>query len=451
MADFKTKDIEEQMKGKTRCTKCGKILANSNNFYTSNSKLNTHTKRTSLCKDCLTNFYVAFLEETNDTRISIYKLCKLVDFVYLENIYESSLTEAGWNKNFTIIENGLAVWKKYIKTINSLTNYKGLTFEHGDKIYDNAENSLSLTNDIENKKTIEDIEKSVKPKELTDEEIEKKAIYRQNKIDVIKILGYDPFENELEENKPKMFAMLVNMLSEDIQEDTIKVGATLDVIRTRNQIEKIDDAIVSLNKDTKNIIDNMGSVGSLVKTKQLLSKTLTDTVKENRMVEHKSAGANAFTGKEKKIKNLDLEAIQVNLYDQETSMGMQQVADISLRASIRELNFGDDTLSEIVKMQTQEIDKIRMDYKGLKEENRRLKSFCNLNKLKYKDYILKEDWQEELLFNKDEFEKEINNRTEVVKQVSKMSVDEYSEKLQKQKEEEYKNKIKNELIKNKEV
>ena len=128
MADFKTKTLEEQMKGKTRCTKCGKILSETKNFYTSYSRLHTYTGRISLCKDCLTNLYISFLEETNDIRISMYKICELLDFVYLENIYESSLSEAGWNKNYTIVQNGLEVWKKYIKTINSLTNYKGYAF-----------------------------------------------------------------------------------------------------------------------------------------------------------------------------------------------------------------------------------------------------------------------------------------------------------------------------------
>ena len=71
MADFKTKDLDEQMKGKTRCTKCGTILSNTNNFYTSSSKLHTHTGRVSLCKDCLTNLYVSLLEETNDIKTTI--------------------------------------------------------------------------------------------------------------------------------------------------------------------------------------------------------------------------------------------------------------------------------------------------------------------------------------------------------------------------------------------
>ena len=112
MADFKTKTIEEEMKGKTRCTKCGKILSETKNFYVSYSKLNAYTGRMSLCKNCLTDLYVSFLEDSNDVRISIYKICELLDFVYLENIYESSLTEAGWNKNFTIVENGLEVCRK---------------------------------------------------------------------------------------------------------------------------------------------------------------------------------------------------------------------------------------------------------------------------------------------------------------------------------------------------
>jgi hypothetical protein len=131
-------------------------------------------------------------------------------------------------------------------------------------------------------------------------------------------------------------------------------------------------------------------------------------------------------------------------------MGMQQVADISLRASIKELNFGDDTLSELVKMQTQEIDKIRMEYKGLKEENRRLKAICNLNELDYKEYLIKEEWDEELP-EKNKLieisEQERNVLVEQSKQVEKITIDKYADKKQKEKEEEYKNRIKEEMNK----
>jgi len=404
MADFKTKDLEEQMKGKTRCTKCGKILADGN-FYTSNSKLNRHTGRLSLCKDCLTNFYISFLEETNDIRISIYKLCEIVDFVYLENIYESSLTEAGWNKNFTVVENGLEVWKKYIKTINSLKNYKGYAFEHGDKIYNNCESNLPSIEVIEENDT-----SLKKIKELSDDDIEQKVRDKQNKEDIIRIIGYNPFENEIEEDKSKMYAKLINMLNEDTQEDELKLGAIISIIKGQNQENKINDVITSLSSDIKSIKDNIGTIKSLTDTKEKLNKSLLALAKDNKISDlysgHKTVGANTLSGILKKLKEIDLQEAQVNLFDIQTSMGMLQVARLSAQAMVENLNFGDDDLIDIGKFQRSKIDFYESEYSKLREENRKLKVLCNFNDVDYSQEIEETEYADVLQYTEIEIKKQ---------------------------------------------
>jgi len=389
MADFKTKDLDEQMKGKTRCTKCGTILSNTNNFYTSSSKLHTHTGRVSLCKDCLTNLYVSLLEETNDIKTSIYKICELMDFVYLEGIYNSSLTEAGWNKDFTIVQNGLEVWKKYIKTINSLKNYKGYAFEHGDKI--------DLGTSIIENNIAEEKEKSLtisRPKELSDEDLEQKVRDKQNKEDIIRIIGYDPFQHETEEDKSKMYAKLINMLDEDSQNDELKNSAIISIIKGQNQENKINDVITSLSSDIKSIKDNIGTIKSLTDTKEKLNKSLLALAKDNKISDlysgHKTVGANTLTGMVKKLKEIDLKEAQVNLFDIQTSNGMLQTARLSAKAIVENLNFGDDDLIDMVKFQNEKIGFYEQEYSKLREENRKLKAICSFNDVDYKQDILVE-------------------------------------------------------------
>lgn len=395
MADFKTKDLEEQMKGKTRCTKCGKILADGN-YYSSSSKLHTYTGRVALCKDCLTNFYVGFLEETNDIRVSIYKLCELVDFVYLENIYESSLTEAGWNKNFTIVENGLEVWKKYIKTINSLKNYKGYAFEHGDKI--GIINDSLVETEQDNKNGLE----VVKPKELSEQDIEQKIRDKKNKEDIIRIIGYDPFENEIDEDKSKMYAKLVNMLDEDSQNDELKNSAIISIIKGQNQENKINDVITSLSSDIKSIKDNIGTIKSLTDTKEKLNKSLLALAKDNKISDlysgHKTVGANTLTGMVKKLKEIDLKEAQVSLFDIQTSNGMLQTARLSAKAIVENLNFGDDDLIDMLKFQRGKLDYYEQEYEKISEENRRLKVMCSFNNIDYKQEVLETEYSDVLSY-----------------------------------------------------
>jgi len=405
MADFKTKDLDEQMKGKTRCTKCGTILSNTNNFYTSSSKLHTYTGRVSLCKDCLTNFYVSLLEETNDIKISIYKICELLDFVYLEGIYNSSLTEAGWNKDFTIVQNGLEVWKKYIKTINSLKNYKGYAFEHGDKI----DLGMSIVEDDTTKEKENSLIIS-KPKEFTDEEIEQRVRDKQNKEDIIRIIGYDPFQNEIEEDKSKMYAKLINMLDEDSQNDELKNSAIISIIKGQNQENKINDVITSLSSDIKSIKDNIGTIKSLTDTKEKLNKSLLALAKDNKISDlysgHKTVGANTLSGILKKLKEIDLQEAQVNLFDIQTSMGMLQVARLSAQAMVENLNFGDDDLIDIGKFQRSKIDFYESEYSKLREENRKLKVLCNFNDVDYSQEIEETEYADVLQYTEIEIKKQ---------------------------------------------
>lgn len=440
MADLKIKDLEDHMKGKTRCTKCGKILVDSN-FYTSNSKLNTYTGRTSLCKDCLTNFYIAFLEETNDIRISIYKLCELVDFVYLENIYESSLTEAGWNKNFTIVQNGLEVWKKYIKTINSLKNYKGYAFEHGDKI-DSNENAEIETDEVSNEISI------IKQKELSEEDLEQKVKDKQNKEDIIRIIGYDPFENEIEEDKSKMYAKLINMLNEDTQEDEMKISALISIIKGQNQENKINDVITSLSSNISELKNNIGTIKSLTDTKEKLNKSILATAKDNKLTDlwsgHKSAGSNTLSGMVKKLKELDLQEAQVNLFDIQTSLGMLQVARLSTQAIVENLNFGDDDLLDMVKFQREKMEFYENEYLKLKEENRKLKVVCSFSNVDYSKDIFEADYKDVLEYtdaDKKNYNEELQNFNNMVKDVSPINTSEYADLKIKEKEELEKKKI----------
>jgi len=451
MADFKTKDINEQMKGKTRCTKCGTILSNTNNFYTSSSKLHTHTGRVSLCKDCLTNFYVSLLEETNDIKISIYKICELLDFVYLEGIYNSSLTEAGWNKDFTIVQNGLEVWKKYIKTINSLKNYKGYAFEHGDKIgiiNDSVVEAEQIN--LDNKNNLE----VIKLKELTNEDIEQKIRDKKNKEDIIRIIGYDPFQHEIDEDKSKMYAKLVNMLDEDSQNDELKNSAIISIIKGQNQENKINDVITSLSSDIKSIKDNIGTIKSLTDTKEKLNKSLLALAKDNKISDlysgHKTVGANTLTGTVKKLKEINLTEAQVNLFDIQTSNGMLQTARLSAKAIVENLNFGDDDLIDITKIQRGKIDFYEGEYSKLREENRRLKALCSFNNVDYKQEILEVDYAEVLSYDDEIMQRQkedLESFNNMVKNVLPMNTMEYMDTAIKEKQEEEKQKLLESVVK----
>jgi hypothetical protein len=363
------------------------------------------------------------------------------------------LPEKGWNKNNTMVQNGLEVWKKYIRIINSLQNYKGYAFEHGDKI-NNTENSDLIPIKEENTLVI-------KTHELSEEDLEQKVKDKQNKEDIIRIIGYDPFENELEEDKPKMYAKLINMLDEDSQNDELKNSAIISIIKGQNQENKINDVITSLSSDLKSIKDNIGTIKSLTDTKEKLNKSLLALAKDNKISDlwsgHKTVGANTLTGMVKKLKEIDLKEAQVNLFDIQTSMGMLQTARLSATAIIENLNFGDDDLVDMVKFQREKIDFYETEYSKLREENRKLKAVCSFNDIDYKEEIIETEYYDALNYGnlKDDtisiqqqnYKEELDMFNKMTKNIQPTSTMEYIDNVIEEKKNIEKQKILNDVIK----
>lgn len=434
-------NLQKSMEGYTRCTNCGKVIEDSKGFYISHSELNSYTGRVSLCKDCIKNLLVKYVEEFKDIKISIYKLCIKLDLCFKHDFYNQALNRSGIKIETPTAKNVLLVWNQYITNMNSMGIHnnkgQGLSWEDGDYI--------DLHKDEDNTEIYYNEKQS-------EEDMEKEIIYRQNKEDVIKMLGYDPLENEKEKDKPKMYANLITMLNEDNKDDAIKINSILDVIRTQNEVDNINDTISLKSSDTKNIVENVPLIKSLTEIKKNFNKVIIDNIKENGLSKKTVAGANSLTGREKKLKDLNLEAIQVNLHDHQTAMGMQQVANISTKAIIEGLNFGDDTLSDIVKTQLMTIDLYNRKYNDLAEENRRLKLLCKDNDVDYKNFILQENWEYKLEDNKDEIKKEFNKYSQNIenesKKVQPISLEEYADKEQEKKMKEEKEKL-NKKINNK--
>lgn len=153
------------IKDKNICSCCGRELSITN-FYKSYSRINQAQGVLHVCKDCIWKLCNEFIEESEDIQMSIYRICRLLDIPYLDTPFNSALMESKTN--------GLEAFKKYMKNINSLKQYASYTFENGD----------SIDKQVVEEKEIKTIENNISDRD------------KQNEADVIRILGYDPFEFE---------------------------------------------------------------------------------------------------------------------------------------------------------------------------------------------------------------------------------------------------------------
>lgn len=426
----KTKEVKE--KKEVKKLKClykshegGNPLAEIN-FYNSNSPLSVEGKAT-ICKKCLKKLI------DYDNIQSVYDVLRMLDLPFVYDcwvIAEECKTDT---------------FGRYITMIQTLQQFK-----HYKTYNDSVFEPLKEIN-------IKKAESArIKKQGMTDEEyIEKQLTYNQNKADAIRLLGYDPFEMDSEEDKYILYAKLTNMLSEDILEDGIKTDAIVSIIKGQNQENKINNLITSLSADSESLLNNIGTIKSLTDTREKLNKSNLLLAKDNKLSDlysgNKTVGSNTLTGKLKKVRELDLDEAQVNLFDINTSLGMQQVAMLSTKAIVDNLNFGDDDLLDMVKFQRGKMQYYEQEYSKLREENRKLKTVCKYNNIDYKNMVFNEKWKD-LKYDEEEKDMQQDKTKELeneIKKVKPLDIEEYSDELAKVKEENFKNKLKEDIIKEK--
>ncbi|WP_297993899.1 hypothetical protein [uncultured Clostridium sp.] len=442
-----TKEVEEFLKDKKQCSNCGKILDMTRGFYMSYSRINKYNSRMNICKECLNSLLLEYITESEDIKIGIYKTCRAVGTYYTEDIFNDSYGAIGYNPKLGLAENGLNIWKEYIKNTNSLKQNVGKTFDDGQQ--------LNLDNDKE------DLVNVVKP--FDELELEKELEFKRNKDDIIKILGYYPFEGE--ENQDLLCGQLVTFLGdEDIKDDAIKLNAIISIIRTQRAVDIISKSLSDKTKDLTKLDDQLGSIKQMTAIQKDLSKTILDTAKDNKLTDlwsgKKTAGANTLTGTLYKLRQINLDDAQVNLYDIKTSLGMEQVAKQSARGIVENLNWGDDASMDMIKEQRVLIDKYYKLYISLKEENRKLKVICHLNNVDYTtdNYLHDVEWEDIPSVSEvtreyvdkiiEENEQRISALEDMEKSIKPTTVIQYADKIIEEEKELAKQKLLEEIDKN---
>lgn len=300
-------------------------------------------------------------ESSQDNQRGIFRLCRLLDIPFVKNLYESARNEVETEAEDKLEKiDGVSVFRKYIKNVNSLKQYKSLTFENGESI-----DEVSIE-----KQMAEDIEKT-----LTERD-------KQNRADVLRILGYDPFESENIQDKKYLFNRLVDMLDDSTLEDNVKLMSVIEIVKGFNQVDKVNSVIAVLTNDLGSIANNNGGLKTLIDTKKNLMATILKIAEDNgistKFNTNKSKGAGTLSGMIKQLNEIGLEEAKVNLFDIHTAQGMQQVADISNESIINRLVLQENDYADMVAWQKGELYKLDKENERLTEENRVLKI-----KLKY--------------------------------------------------------------------
>ena len=363
------------------CLMCKKHKDRESKFYVNTDPMYGGLTCTPICRECARKIALRVDEKGHEhepTKDSVKLALKYLQKPFLDSVWNASIQEA---ENLVSGKVKTNVWNSYIKNIQ-MVNYVGLTYFDSDHfVKDKTENE------------------SVK--ELTTEEelIESHAgldtydSFLKNKNDVIRLLSYDPFEKEDIADQPFLYSQLLGILdsSEDANEDMMRTSSAISIVRGFLQQSKIDDTVAKLMSDISNIERNSATIKSLQESKGKITSVITSLAQDSciSLKHNKNAkkGENTWTGKIKKIKDLNLREGEVNGFDLETCKAMKQVMDLSNASIMKTLALDESEWSDMVAEQRQKIVDLQRDLDKYIEISRILLR----ENLDIKDYLKDKD------------------------------------------------------------
>ena len=341
------------------CYMCGKPKRKEKGFYI-NTDPKVKSRCSPICRDCAKKIAMRTDkngDEHEPTRESIIEALRYLNKPFLENVYVSSVQES---ENPITSKGKNSSWATYIKNI-AMQQYSNKLFKDSDFFKEKII--------YEDEKTPADV---IKGKESQDNY----EGFEKNKADVIRLIGYDPFEQEALSDQPFLYSQLIGLLdsSEDANDDMMRTASAISIVRAFLQQSKIDNAIATYMSDVQKLRTNSATIKTLQASKKDLTAIIKDLAAESciSLKNNKNAkkGENTWTGKIRKIKEMNLREGEVNGFDIGTCRGMSQVMDMSNASILKQLRLDESEYSDMLAEQREMITKLRDDLDNYKEISR---------------------------------------------------------------------------------
>jgi hypothetical protein len=290
-----------------------------------------------LCKNCINEIYEN-LSSKYGAKTAFVILCYMIDIPFYHSLFDSIV------KNNNLFSVGL-----YLRQING-RQYQYQSFQQ------------TILN-----KELEKSDKQV----LDEKEVKWTKSEIQNKDDVIKTVGYDPFEGYPEEDRRFLFNELIKYFDDDIADDTYKLSQVIQIVNNNNQIRNYDILISRLDaiKDANDIKSLNTMKSNLVSSNDKIAKENEISVKNR---SNKDVGKSTLTYLMKDLREKDFEKAEANYYNQLNSDGTLWAENMSMKA-IKENGFFDENDNkEITEINRQLVLDLQHKVDDLMEEKRLL-------------------------------------------------------------------------------
>ena len=329
---FQTKEVITPL-----CLNCG-ANGKVTQFYRSNNATHIHNScYVPYCKDCIQSFYEQYYKQTGRTDLALYLMCRKTDTFYSTKVVQGAES--------TSLKLNQPLVSCYFRLLNSIKDNAGFK--------DNFNESANFL-DLE---ILEDKYRSGKigaenngnaviaPDMFTEED-------EINKKDCIKLLGYDPFFDNDKKEQKFLYNTLLPFLDDATLEDAFKLPIVIELVKSLGQVEKLNQTFNTMMASAENIEEKATKLSNLIGSKDKLYRSILAMAKDNGIsVNHalnKSQGAGTLSRIVKELEEVGLREAKINLFDIETSESMKQVADISNKSIMEQINLQDSELWDMI-------------------------------------------------------------------------------------------------------
>ena len=320
-------------------------------FYVSTNPL-VMSGITFVCKDCVRKIALDWDDNRNEfgacTKKTVMEALEIIDRPFLNNLWDSSYAE--WVNQEGQIRRP-TIWDAYIKNV-SMPQYRGMRWRDGDIFNTFVEDAKQVA-------ALESGNKEAAQTLIDSQEVSNE--FEKNRKDVIRLLGYDPFEGEKLEDQPLLYSQLIGYL--DLggdNEDMMRTSSAITIVRGFLQQAKLDDKIAKVMANTN---ANASEMKTLLDAKKNISATISQLAEQSCLSlkhnKNSSKGENTFTGIVKKLKEINLRDAEVNAFDIGTSEGMRQVADISNASIIKQIRLDENDYNDMLIKQREMLIKLQ--------------------------------------------------------------------------------------------
>lgn len=274
-----------------------------------------------------------------DHRKAIFEYCFIKNIYYSDAIYKK-IAKAEQK----VLDEGMP--KLYLDIIAADPRYKDVHFfdqlmlDNFEKVYSEKVYSDGLTEDD-----------------------------RKNRQVVIDIFSYDPFKDEKENMRPQMYRDLAGMTTEAMRKDVSKQKAAISVVRSYGNIEKYQRMVNDIIDAGATDEDSQDQLNSYLKIISNIQASINQTAEKNSFTV-KGIGSNGqgmISDILNEIEDKGIDEGITNFYDIATSKSIEEVANISMKAQLNQINLSKTDYADILAGQVEIVKKAQRIAKDAQE------------------------------------------------------------------------------------